>query len=139
MADECRGVLIGGRLRNPLDPVLRRKVVELVGGATRLDQVRRDERVVRRLDPLGLGVVGDDLALQSRGPLCNDDFVGRRDRYAPILAGKTHPPLEHGQAFPPRDGNALDGACGGRHCRIELVDPVQQVAELKLPEHLLEP
>src|SRR5205814_8113385 len=46
VTDEPGGLLLGLRLRQQLDAVLRREIVELVRGAARFDQVRGDHRVV---------------------------------------------------------------------------------------------
>ena len=51
MSDERRGLFLGRRLRLELDPVLGHEVVEVVLGPARIDQVRREHRVVR--DRLG--------------------------------------------------------------------------------------
>src|SRR5262249_50616131 len=49
-ADERGGLLVGGRDRDELDAVLGGELGERVRGTARLDQVRREDRVVGRLD-----------------------------------------------------------------------------------------
>ena len=57
MANERRGLCLRGRLRLELEAVLGGEVVEQVLGPARVDQVRRQERVVRGIDAQGLGIV----------------------------------------------------------------------------------
>jgi hypothetical protein len=90
VADERRGLLLGLGDRQELDPVLGREVVERVLGPARIDQVREDHRVVRRLDAQRLGVVRDQLALQPLGPRRDDDLVPRRRGDPPLVAGDAH-------------------------------------------------
>ena len=61
--DEGGGLLLGRRGRDELQPVLAREVVELVAGAPGIDEVRGDQRVVRRraAEPEELRVVRRDL------------------------------------------------------------------------------
>ncbi len=60
VADERRGVLVGGRVGDELDSILGREVVELVGRTAGVDEVGGEQRVLGRLDALRLRVVGDD-------------------------------------------------------------------------------
>jgi hypothetical protein len=64
VTDEQRGRLLRRRVRLELDAVLGHEVVELVLGATGIDEVRRDHRVVGNgsAKPQQLRVVRDDLA-----------------------------------------------------------------------------
>jgi hypothetical protein len=55
--DEGRGLLLRRRLRLELERVLGGEVVEIVLGATGVDQVRGDHRVVGCRDAQGLRVV----------------------------------------------------------------------------------
>jgi hypothetical protein len=87
MADECRRVLVGRRVGDELDPVLRREVVELVGRPTRVDEVRGKKRVLGGLDVLRLRVVGDERALEPRRPRADDNAFRRRDRDPAVLGG----------------------------------------------------
>ena len=65
MTHERGGLLLGGRIGLELDAVLGHEVVERVLGTTRVDQVRRDHRVVggRLSEAQLLRVVSDDLDL----------------------------------------------------------------------------
>ena len=61
-ADERGGLLLGRGLRDELETVLAREVVELVAGAARVDEVRRDQRVVAwATEAQALRVVRGDL------------------------------------------------------------------------------
>ena len=57
MTHERGGLLLRRRLRLELEPVLRSEVVERVLGASGVDQVRREQRVVGRVDAKRLRVV----------------------------------------------------------------------------------
>ena len=65
MADERRGLLLGGRIRLELDAVLGHEVVELVLRAAGVDQVRRDHRVLggRLAEPELLRIVREDVEI----------------------------------------------------------------------------
>ena len=69
VAHERRGRLLRGRVGHELDAVLRREIVELVSGTTRVDEVRGEQRVVARCatEPERPRVVRDDLG-RGEGP-----------------------------------------------------------------------
>ena len=152
-ADERLGLRLGGRVRLRLEPVLGREVVEEVARAVRVDEVRGDLRVVRRLEagapqiarqgaarmhdePFGVAQRGGE-AVQLAGDhhgcveLGNRDAAVRRDEgsHAPDLG---RAPLDP-RRLEPGDGHLLGGGERG----VELVDSPQEVAELEAPEDLL--
>ena len=89
MPDEPRRLLFGLRFGQQFEPVLGGEIVELVGGAARFDQVRRDHRVVGSRDAQCLGIVSDELAFQSFGPRSDHDFLLGRERGALGISGES--------------------------------------------------
>ena len=91
--DERRGLLLRGGLGNKLEAVLAREVVEVVAGAAGVDEVRRDQRVVRRraAEAEQLGVVGQerrvpDGAAQVLERRLHDEHLGAgRDPRAAVI------------------------------------------------------
>ena len=67
-ADERGRLLVGRRRRQQLDAVLGGEVVELVGRAARIDQIRGEQRVLARVDAQRLRVVHDEVAVDLRRP-----------------------------------------------------------------------
>ena len=90
VADERSGLLLGGRVRLELEPVLGCELVQRVLGARRLDQVREEQRVVLRRDALRLGVVDDQLALEPLRPRRDDDALRNGDRDPLVLGRDRH-------------------------------------------------
>ena len=112
-----------------------------------LDQVRGDHRVVDRLEReprQRLEVVRDHLRVPQPGderlvPGADDDALLRRDREPVAGDRQAHPAAQRRKlALVPRHRGAHGLAHRRRHGRLELVDPVQQVAELEPAERLVE-
>ena len=89
VADEPGGLLLGLGLGQQLDAVLRSEIVELIRSAARLDQVRRDHRVVGRFDAQGLGVMRDELALELLRRRPDNNLVLSRERGAIGVRGES--------------------------------------------------
>ncbi len=145
MTDQGRGLLLRLGLGPKLDAILGGQVVEDVAGSARFDQIGHEERVVNDVQPKGLGVVRNEGGLAElrpklRRPRTDDDLVARVESDAAVLDGDPGLSLRRGDpALPPRNLHALDphGCCRKR--LVDHVDPLQQVPELVLAEHLLQP
>ena len=144
---ERRRLLLDLRVGQRLDAVLRREVVELVRGTPRLDQVRGDHRVLGRKlrqPRQRLVVVRDDLRVaQPRRRARRARRRRRRRRPARARSGRRRSRARRGPstlsrqlALAPRHRRPGDDPLARRHGLVELVDAVQQVAELEAPEHL---
>ena len=125
------------------------EIVDLVAGAARVEEVRGDRRVARRLERRELQAVGDDPRVAKRL-----DRAGGRRRHDDrgLAVGGREPVAGRGQAdlraeraelvdaaLAPHDLDGV-GRLGRRRARqrlLELVDPLQQGAELELAEELL--
>ena len=92
--------------------------------------------------PQRLRVVRDELALEPLGPRRDDDLLaGRRPRSGRSSAATPSGPRRErrSQLLAPGHLDAgRDERRRGRERLVELVDAVQQVAELEAPEHLLQ-
>ena len=144
--DQRRGLLLRGGLGNHLEPVLALEVLDQVLGAAGLDQVRLDQRVVgrRHRQPWQrLEVVRHELGIAETR---DEALVPGADRHSVVLREReaaVHD-REAGAAahlrqlsLPPRNDGSRDRnrhGCGDRV--LEVVDPVQQAAELEAAEHL---
>ena len=147
VTDEQRGRLLRGRLGLDLDAVLGGEIVDQVRRAAGLDQVRGEHRVVDggKRQPQRFRVVRHDLG------------VAKERRLGGLPVGDEHSaPVGDGDAatldrdpdgamyglqrsFAPADRLTLERlALLGGHRLVELVDAVEQVAELEPAEHLLQ-
>ena len=138
--DEARRLLLGLRLGDRLDRVLRREVVEEVLAPGRVDQVGEDHRVVRGLDAQRLRVVRDERPLETLRARRDDDLVAERDRDASLVGGRSPAIWTRQQTVPclltPGDRGAGRDPLARGHRLVELVDAPEQRAELELPERL---
>ncbi len=145
MTDERRRLLVRRGVGGELDAVLGREVVEEVGGAPRLDEVRHEQRVVDRLETCPLGVVDDDLHVAETGgelgiPAAHDDRLSLPGRGEAVGLDLDRHPAGGGRELPlgPGDVDARDLGRGSRQGLVELVHAAQEVAELEAAEDLLE-
>ena len=144
--DQRRRLLFRRRLGDHLEPVLALEVVDRVLGAAGLDQVGRDQRVVGRAHRQArqrLEVVRDEVGVAEPGrrafvPGPDDDAVLLREREAAVRDREARAAAHLRQlALAPRNDGAGDRHRHGRRDRVlEVVDPVQQRAELVTAEHL---
>ncbi len=152
-ADERLGLRLGRWVRLRLEPVLGREVVEEVARAVRVDEVRGDLRVVRRLEAGAPQLAGQraarvhdqPVAVAQRGgeavQLAGDDHGGVElgDRDAAVCRddGGHAPDLGRAPLDPRRLEPGYGHLLGGGERSVELVDSPQEVAELEAPEDLL--
>ena len=145
LADESGGLLVGRRLGDELDAVLRRQVVEKVRRAAGLDQVGHEQRIVGGVDPRGLGVMDDQRRIaQPPGvlgrPGADDHRLSfAREREAPVVDLDRGRPRPRGQLA--LDPGHLDAGHLDRRRRerlVELVHAGKQVPELEAAEDLLQ-
>ena len=149
---ERRRLLLGRGIGNELEAVLPSEVVELVAGPARVDEVRGDQRVVRRsaTEAEELRVVRKDLRVAQhaaellQGALDHQHLVGRGEPPAAVMPRHAEDfVLTQHELLPrrltPGDGHlvGLERLCRGKR-RIEGVHPAQQTAELEATEDLLE-
>jgi hypothetical protein len=137
MPHEARSLLLGLRLGDGLDRVLRSEVVEEVLAPRRLDQVGQDHRVVGRLDAQRLRIVRDERPFEPLRTRRDDDLVGQRDGDASVVRGDPRDRVDARHvALMPGNCRAGRDPLAGRHRLVELVDPPEERAELELPERL---
>ena len=143
-----------------VERLLLEHVVDAVVGSARVEQVGRERRVERRLDPvrgelarLGLEVVRASVerCQQAAEPLGLDrrerDTSACRDGVAPVARTRDADLLDAGQErgearlvqLHDADRDGLRLLRGRRHGLVELVDAPEQRAELEAAEDLLEP
>jgi hypothetical protein len=151
VADQSCGFLLGRRFGLKLDSVLGRQIVERVIGASGLDQVRHQERVVPGLDArsqelawqrlevmrneVGMAELGNELDAPA-----TDDGLLSRERKALALNRKSCLSVDLWHfGLAPRHGDSLELHRSGRERLVDDVDPLEEVPELELAEHLLQP
>ncbi len=137
-ADERGRLLVGRRRRQELDAVLGGEIVELVGGAARIDQIRGEQRVLLRAHAQRLRVVHDEIALDEQRNRCDDDVIAVRDGGAILERRVADDAAEVELALAPADLDPGDLHRRGRDRGVELVDAIEERAELEAAEDLLE-
>ena len=138
VAHELRRLLVRRGCRQQLDAVLGGEVVELVRRAAGVDQVRGEQRVVARVDAERLRVVHDQVSFDAGRPWADHHVLSCGDRCPVAVCGIADDAAEVELALSPRHLDARHLQRRGRHRLVELVDAVEQVAELEPPEDLLQ-
>ena len=148
--DERGRLLLCGRIGFELDAVLGHQIVELVLGATGIDQIRQKHRVVRGglSEPQRLRVVRDDASSECPKHRVTSALAARRssrpsragDRDALGIGGDADATADAREvALAPGDGLRLGGGTFRRGQRlVERVDAAEEPAKLEPPEDLLE-